>query len=184
MPIEPFVGEINIFPFNYPPKGYAVCAGQLQSISQNTALFAILGTTYGGNGQVTFALPDLQGRMPVSAGQGLGLSNYMLGEDGGAETITLIQTEMPSHSHSLIPGIAPGTVESPIASPPASPGASWSTAGSQRPVPNLYQNATPNVNMNPQALQIVGGSQPHNNMMPYLTLNFCIALQGIFPQRG
>lgn len=180
MPVEPFVGEINIFPFNFPPKGYFLCNGQLIAISQNTALFVILGTNYGGDGQLNFALPDLQGRMPVSAGRGPGLSDYSLGENGGTETVTLLQSEIPSHSHALIPGIAPGTVESPS----ASPGASWSTAGSQRPVPNLYQTSTPNVNMNPQALQIVGGSQPHNNMMPYLTLNFCIAMQGIFPPRG
>ncbi|MCU0373720.1 MAG: tail fiber protein [Chitinophagaceae bacterium] len=184
MPIDPFVGEINIFPFNFPPKGYATCAGQLLPISQNTALFSILGTTYGGNGQLNFGLPDLQGRMPVGAGRGPGLSDYTLGEDGGVETVTLLQSEMPSHTHTLTPGNAPGTVESPAVSPPASAGASWSTAGSQRPVPNLYQTSNPNVSMHPQALQIAGGSQPHNNMMPYITLNFCVALQGVFPERG
>jgi len=184
MPVDPFVGEINIFPFNFAPKGYATCMGQIIPISQNTALFSVLGTFYGGNGQSNFALPDLQGRMPVGAGQGPGLSNYDLGESGGAEAVTLFQSEIPAHNHTLTPGVAPGTVQSPAVVPPATPGASWSTAGSQRPVPNLYQTSTPNVSMHPQALQIVGGSQPHNNRMPYLTLNFCIAMQGVFPPRG
>ena len=172
---DPFVAEIRIFPFNFAPKGWAWCNGQLLPISQNTALFSLLGTTYGGDGKSTFALPDLQSSAPMQPGQGQGLSLRDLGEMSGVESITLLQSEIPLHTHTL-----GGTVED------ATQGSL--TAGvilAQTVNGNLYQSTT-NANivqMAPQALALAGGGLPHNNMQPYLTLNFCIALQGIFPQR-
>jgi microcystin-dependent protein len=171
---EPFVAEIRIFPFNFAPKGWAFCDGQLLPISQNTALFSLLGTTYGGDGKSTFALPNLQGRAAMQPGQGPGLSLHSLGEEGGSDTVTLLESELPSHGHSLQASSQPGEDSSPAGEALArSVGAS------------LYQtNAGQNVvQLAPGALGSTGGAQPHNNLMPYLTLNFCIALQGIFPPR-
>ena len=173
---DPFVAEIRIFPFNFAPKGWAWCDGQLMPLSQNTALFSLLGTTYGGNGKSNFALPDLQGRAPMHPGQGPGLSLHDLGETGGSETVTLLQSEMPAHSHSLsgtFENGQQGTLDGTVIF-------AGSVGG------NLYHTTT-NANvamMAPQSLAVAGGDQPHNNMMPYLTLNFCIALQGVFPPRG
>jgi len=170
---SPFVAEIRIFPFNFAPQGWAFCNGQLLPLSQNTALFSLLGTTYGGNGKSNFALPNLQGRAPMQPGQGPGLSLHDLGETGGTETVTLLESEIPSHSHFLR--------------------ASQADANSTRPAGELpatgigigqYASANMMVMGADGALASSGGNAPHNNMQPYLTLNFCIALQGVFPPRG
>ena len=173
---DPFVAEIRIFPFNFAPRGWAWCDGQLLPLSQNTALFSLLGTTYGGNGKSNFALPDLQGNVPMFWGQGPGLSLYDLGQTGGSQTVTLIQSEMPSHTHQVMSAAQAATsgVPSPSVGPSRSRGM------------NLYQsNVTQNiVQMSPSATGPAGGSLPPHNMMPYLTFYFCIALQGVFPPRG
>src|SRR6267142_4392005 len=170
---DPFVAEIRIFPFNFAPKGWAFCDGQLLPLSQNTALFSLLGTTYGGDGKSTFALPNLQGSAPMHPGQGPGLSLYDLGQQGGSETVTLLFSEMPGHNHTALAHAGNSTQTDPAAH-------AWS--GSD--VSKQY-NATPDANkfMNDRALSLTGGGLPHNNLAPYLVLNFCIALQGIFPPR-
>jgi microcystin-dependent protein len=174
---DPFVAEIRVFPFNFAPKGWAFCDGQLLPLSQNTALFSLLGTTYGGDGKSNFALPDLQGRASMHPGQGPGLSLHDLGEEGGSQTVTLLQSEMPAHTHSVNAANFPGDIQ---AANPAAPDALARSTGG-----NAYQSATGNlVQMNPAGLPPAGGDQPHNNMQPYLTLNFNIALQGVFPPRG
>src|SRR5687767_13745041 len=172
---DPFVAEIRIFPFNFAPKGWAWCDGQLMPLSQNTALFSLLGTTYGGNGKSNFALPDLQGRAPMHPGQGPGLSLHDLGETGESETVTLLESEIPAHSHSLLASTVPGNNESPAGNVLAR-----STGG------NVYLPAAdaPLVSMSDPAVAPAGGDQPHNNLQPYLTFYFCIALQGVFPPRG
>jgi microcystin-dependent protein len=172
---DPFVAEIRIFPFNFAPNGWAWCDGQPLPLSQNTALFSLLGTTYGGNGKSNFALPDLQGNAPMFWGQGPGLSLYDLGQTGGSQTVTLLESEIPSHSHGLMAAAQIAT--SGVPSPSVGLGRSRGM--------NLYQsNTTQNVvQMSPSALGPAGGSLPHNNMMPYLTFYFCIALQGVFPPR-
>jgi microcystin-dependent protein len=171
---DPFVAEIRIFPFNFPPKGWAFCDGQLLPISQNTALFSLLGTTYGGDGKSTFALPDLQGNAPMQPGQGQGLSLRDLGEMSGVESITLLQTEMPVHTHNVMGNSNDGEFK-----PPANNRIFGRSINAF-----LYQSSNAGLQlMNPQNLGLTGGGLPHNNMQPYLTLNFCIALQGIFPQR-
>jgi microcystin-dependent protein len=172
--MDPFVAEIRIFPFNFAPKGWAWCNGQLLPISQNTALFSLLGTTYGGDGKSTFALPNLQGSAPMHPGQGPGLSLHDLGETGGSETVTLLESEIPVHSHTIQ--------------------ASNQDATDQSPVDELYAGGTGGIAMyatpgaltqlSPNALAPAGGDQPHNNMQPYLTLYFNIALQGVFPPRS
>ena len=171
---NPFVAEIRIFPFNFAPKGWAFCDGQLMPISQNTALFSLLGTTYGGDGKSNFALPNLQGSAPLQAGQGPGLSLYDLGETGGSDNVTLINSELPAHSHQAN-GVSGNGPTSPANN-------TWGTAAGRTPPPT-YFSGTPNVTMG-NALSPAGGSLPHNNMQPYLTLNFCIALQGIYPPRS
>ena len=172
---DPFVAEIRIFPFNFAPKGWAWCDGQLMPISQNTALFSLLGTTYGGNGLSNFALPDLQGRAPMHPGQGPGLSLHDLGETGGSETVTLLESEIPAHSHTLMSLGAPANRTNPIGNTIARVSAG-----------NAYvpPAGAPLVSMSDQALPPAGGDQPHNNMQPYLTFFFNIALQGVFPPRG
>jgi microcystin-dependent protein len=171
---DPFVAEIRIFPFNFPPKGWAWCDGQLLPLSQNTALFSLLGTTYGGNGKSNFALPDLQGRAPMHPGQGPGLSLHDLGETGGSETVTLLESEIPSHTHPLMAANLPANSKAPAGNSLA------------RATGNVYLNPSgqPLVTMSPSELAPAGGDQPHNNMQPYLTFYFCIALQGVFPPRG
>jgi microcystin-dependent protein len=173
---NPFVAEIRIFAGNFAPKGWALCNGQLMPISQNTALFSLLGTTYGGDGKSNFALPNLQGSAPMQQGQGPGLSLRSLGETGGEQTVTLLQTEMPAHSHG-----AQGSSGSNQTSPANNAWASGSKLGGG----NLYAPTNPstNVQMNPLATSITGGNLPHNNMPPFLGLTFIIALQGIFPPR-
>ena len=175
--MDPFVAEIRIFPFNFAPRGWAFCDGQLLPLSQNTALFSLLGTTYGGNGQSNFALPDLQGSAPMHPGQGPGLSLHDLGETGGSQTVSLLTTEMPGHAHTVAGAInANGDSLSPQ-------NTIWAQAPSGRGSLALYAPAPATGGMNPNALLPTGGGQPHNNMQPYLTLNFCIALQGVFPPR-
>ena len=172
--MDPFVAEIRIFPFNFAPKGWAWCDGQLLPLSQNTALFSLLGTTYGGNGKSNFALPDLQGRAPMHPGQGPGLSLHDLGETGGSDTVSLLESEIPAHAHTLRTASDPADVQSP------SPARSLT-----RSAPGFaYTTAAPNTTLADPALAPAGGDQPHNNMMPYLTLSFCIALQGVYPPRS
>lgn len=167
---DPFIAEIKLFAGNFAPRGWAFCNGQILSIAQNTALFSLLGTTYGGNGQTTFALPDLRSRVPVHPGQGPGLSNVVLGQAAGSETVTLLQTQMPQHGHLVA--------------------ASNGSAGASRPANNFvsaggsYANASDGTTMNPGMVQGAGGGQPHENRQPYLGLNFIIALEGIFPSRN
>ena len=173
---NPFVAEIRIFPFNFPPKGWAFCNGQLMPISQNTALFSLLGTTYGGDGKSTFALPDLQGRAPMHPGEGQGLSQRFLGENGGEDTVTLLQTEMPSHTHSVF--AAPALVAGDSNVVAGNAFAKSSQGNAYAPLANNVQ-----LSQSPPAVSLVGGNLPHNNMQPYLTLNFCIAMQGVFPAR-
>ncbi|HYH79549.1 MAG TPA: tail fiber protein [Longimicrobium sp.] len=167
---DQFVAEIRIFPFNFPPTGWAFCDGQLMPISQNTALFSLLGTYYGGDGKSTFALPDLQGSAPMQPGQGQGLSERFLGEMSGVESITLLQSEIPLHTHNL--------QTSDDDANNADPATRYFGRGNPvyAPVGGLGMMAV-------QSIAPAGGGLPHNNMQPYLTLNFCIALQGIFPQR-
>ena len=170
---DPFVAEIRIFPFNFAPKGWAWCDGQLLPLSQNTALFSLLGTTYGGDGKSNFALPDLQGRAPMHPGQGPGLSLHDLGETGGSETVTLLESEIPAHSHAVMAQNAPANRTNPI-------GNSFTRTSSG----NAYiPPGAPLVAMANQSLAPAGGDQPHNNLMPYLTFYFNIALQGVFPPR-
>ena len=177
---DQFLAEIRIFPFNFPPTGWAFCNGQLMPISQNTALFALLGTYYGGDGKSTFALPNMQDNVPMQPGQGQGLSQRFLGEMSGAESITLLQSEIPIHTHQLFGCDADATTNNPTGQLPAK--GLWD-AGTSAGVIGAYSDQSPNSAMAFQALSPAGGGLPHNNMQPYLTLNFCIALQGIFPQR-
>lgn len=172
---EPFVAEIRIFPFNFVPRGWARCDGQLLPLSQNTALFSLLGTTYGGNGRSNFALPDLQGRAPMHPRQGPGLSLYDLGEQGGSQDVTLTESEIPAHSHPLNASNSQATITSP------STNASMARTTGGR----TYQtNTTANVvSLEPGTILPEGNNLPHNNMQPYITVKFCIALQGIFPPR-
>jgi microcystin-dependent protein len=169
---DPFVAEIRIFPFNFPPKGWAWCDGQLMPISQNTALFSLLGTVYGGDGKSTFGLPDMQGNAPMHPGQGPGLSLHDLGEIGGSETVTLLESEMPAHPHTMADSKGDGNDSS-----PANELFAKGIGIGMYAVPGALTQLAP------QAISPTGGDQPHNNMMPYLTLYFNIALQGVFPQR-
>jgi microcystin-dependent protein len=176
---NPFVAEIRIFPFNFPPTGWAFCNGQLLPLSQNTALFSLLGTTYGGDGKSNFGLPNLQGSAPMEPGQGPGLSLHILGETGGSATVTLLQTGIPAHTHGINCVDGPrvgGQVGSPLN------GILVKTGGS--PANAYTSGATANQSMGLNMVGVAGGNQPHNNMMQYLTLNFCIALQGVFPPRS
>lgn len=172
--MDPFIGQIIMFAGNFAPQGWAFCDGQLLSISQNTALFSILGTTYGGNGQTTFALPDLRGRVPLHPGQGPGLSSYSLGQSAGVETVTLSVSQIPGHTHAFAPGCStdPPTSNTPENCVPT-PVESFQAFGTEV-----------NASMRPSNSSSVGGSQPHANLQPYNCVNFIIALQGIFPSRG
>lgn len=171
---DPFVAEIRIFPFNFAPKSWAFCNGQILPLSQNTALFSLLGTTYGGNGTSNFALPDLQGRAAMHPGEGPGLSLHDLGEAAGSETVTLLETEIPLHSHpfNLVGATATST----------NPANSYFSNSPQTNA-SVYTPSISNLKSG-STLSTAGGDQPHNNLQPYLTLNFCIALQGVFPPRS
>ncbi|MBL7806158.1 MAG: phage tail protein [Saprospiraceae bacterium] len=172
--MDPFVAEIRIVGFNFAPKGWAQCNGQILPISQNTALFSLLGTTYGGDGKSTFALPDLQGCVPMQPGQGPGLSYRDLGESGGSESVTLVTAEMPMHNHGMMAANFPGDVNNPTGNALAR-----STEGS------IYSTSTaPAATLAFNALAQTGMSSAHNNMQPYLTLMFVIAMQGVFPPRN
>jgi microcystin-dependent protein len=167
---EPFLGQLILVPYNFAPRGWAFCNGQILSISQNTALFSLLGTTYGGNGQTTFALPDLRGRAPISSGQLSGGQNYSLGEVAGTEFVTLTQSQMPQHNHLVACFSSDFNSGTPKNNLPA--GAS------------AYTSAATDSNMKTTMIGLAGGSQPFDNRMPFLVLNWCIALQGIFPSRN
>jgi microcystin-dependent protein len=183
--IDPFLSEINLFSFTFAPRGWTMCAGQLLPINQNQALFSLLGTTYGGNGQTNFALPDLRGRVPLGMG-----ANYVIGQTGGAETVTLAITELPQHVHTIDPAAIAVTPKasstnanqrSPVAGVPAA------EAGG---VTATYSNAASNGSMRTGgvtvalAVQATGGTQPHTNLQPLLVASYCIALQGVFPVRN
>jgi microcystin-dependent protein len=172
-----FVGEIRCVAFNFPPLGWQFCDGQLLAISQNTALFSLLGTYYGGDGKSTFGLPNMQGNVSIGFGNGPGLTPRNLGETGGVANVTLLSGEMPRHTHTYMTdlGDAPADTQTPSAATSLSTGQGT----------NVYTTATsPAVAMASSALSIVGSGQPHNNMMQYLVLNFIIAMQGVFPTRG
>ncbi|HEY1325790.1 MAG TPA: tail fiber protein [Casimicrobiaceae bacterium] len=169
---SPFLGEIRMFGFNFPPRGWAYCNGQLLPISQNTALFALLGTMYGGNGVSNFALPNLQASVVVGRGQGPGLSNRVVGETGGEPAVSLTAAEMPVHAHVL-----------PVSDLPADRSNATGNFLGVPPDP-VYASGPPTRSTSPVTAQVVGGGLPHNNLSPYLAVNFCIALQGIFPARN
>jgi microcystin-dependent protein len=176
---DQYLGEIRMVGFNFAPLGWALCNGQLLNISQNTALFSILGTTYGGNGTSNFALPNLQASAPMGYGNGGGLSPRTWGETGGEYAVTLLQNQLASHNHGVACLAGGGSVNSPTA-----PGNSvWASDGG-RGAPPLFAVAATNVSMNVADLQITGGNQPHNNMPPYLAVYFIIALQGAYPPRN
>lgn len=169
--MDPFVAEIRIFPFNFAPKGWAWCDGQILPLSQNTAIFSLLSNTYGGNGTSNFALPDLRGRIPMHPGQGVGLSQHTLGETGGTETVTLLESQIPNHTHQTkISSVDAVTNE---------------LAGNSmaKATEAVYSSSNPNTQMSENTLSPTGGGQAHNNMMPYITYYFNIALQGVYPPR-
>jgi microcystin-dependent protein len=178
MSSQPFVAEICLFPFNFAPTGWAMCNGQILAVASNTEVFSLLGTTYGGNGSTTFALPNLQGCVPIHAGQGPGLGLYDLGETGGEANHLLVQNEIPQHTHSI------QTDGNHLHDTLTSPSGALLVNGS----PNLtFSNGntqTTIVGMSPSMVGVSGGNTAHNNMMPYLTLNYCIALQGVYPPRS
>jgi microcystin-dependent protein len=180
---SPFVAEIRMFGFTFAPTGWAQCNGQLLPISQNTALFSLLGTFYGGDGKSTFALPDLQGSVATSQGQGSGLQQWFLGEQQGSPFVTLIESEIPQHNHFFMTTSANGTNQT-AAGGQLAKGFKGNLQSSNTAKMYSSTASPPVTQMNPAALAIAGGSLPHNNMMPYLTINFCIALQGVFPPRG
>jgi microcystin-dependent protein len=172
---NPFLAEIRIFAFNFAPKGWAFCDGQLLPLSQNTALFSLLGTTYGGDGKSNFALPNLQGSSAMHWGQSPGGSLYDIGQTGGETTVSLIDSEMPSHTHALQASPLPADLDT--------PGQQNALARSSPGIYKTPPGSTPTVFMSFGTVQPAGAGIPHNNMMPYLTLNFCIALQGVYPPR-
>ncbi|MBM3796620.1 MAG: phage tail protein [Acidobacteria bacterium] len=167
--MEPFMGQVMCVGFNYAPKNYAFCAGQIVAIAQNTALFSLLGTQVGGDGRVTFGLPDLRGRVPVGMGQSPGLSNYTIGQMAGTETVTLLPAQMPQHTHAVRANAGDAN--------DATPANAFPSAGGTH-------NTAANTTMNPAMVGAAGGNQPHPNMQPYLVLNWIIALTGIFPSRS
>lgn len=184
---EPFVGQIEIFAFGFPPKGWLLCNGQILAIAQNQALFSLLGTTYGGNGTTTFALPDLRSRLPVGFGQSLGGPYYNQGQAAGEEQHTLIGTEMPMHNHLLMADSA--TAATSNGGTPSSTTVLGNSAGATVTptgtyTVQMYSSRSFNNTLAPQVIGPIGGSQPHENRMPYLVLNFCIAVNGVYPSRN
>ena len=179
--MNPFIGQILMVAFNFAPVGWALCNGQLLSIAQNNALFALLGTTYGGDGISNFALPNLQSRVAVHQGQGPGLSPYVIGSVGGAENVTLLAPQMPSHNHLINVNNTAGTAPDPTNSIQAEAG----TGDPRNPsLISQFTTAAPTGTMAPATVSMAGNGQPHANIQPYLTINFIIALQGIFPSRN
>jgi len=186
--VDPFVGQILFFPFNFPPRGFAFCQGQLLPISQNTALFSLLGTMYGGDGKTNFALPDLRGRVPIGFGQGPGLFDYEQGTTGGSETITLLQSEIPAHTHAITNALTatarckngPGNQRTPVGNVPAIEAGQVTATYSAAPDANMRTGAIGVTGTS----AVAGGGLPHDNRQPYLALNYCIALQGVFPPRS
>ncbi len=179
--MDPILGSIIIFAGNFAPKPWAFCQGQLLSIAQNSALFAILGTTYGGDGQTTFALPDLRGRVAVSQGQGPGLSNYFLGQQAGTENVTLNVSQMPSHSHNVA---ANDSTANATVSPKNAYLSQTNVPGTRPTTSDTYASSLATATtLNPATIQSQGGSLPHTNIQPLLAINYIIALQGIFPSR-
>jgi microcystin-dependent protein len=176
---EQFVGEIALFGFNFPPKGWAFCQGQLLAISQNTALFSLLGTQYGGDGKSTFALPNLQGNIPNHQGQGPGLSSYVMGQTGGEAAVTLQASQIAAHTHTLPVSSVVAKVNTPTNATVVG-----AVAGGRGGGAGTAYGTTTLANMAAQPGNTAGGNQPHNNMAPYVTLNYCIALTGIFPSRA
>jgi microcystin-dependent protein len=175
---DPFVAEIRVFPFDFAPQGWAFCDGQLLPLPQNNNLFSLMGTLYGGNGKTNFALPNLQGRVAISCGQGAGGYDYGVGESGGAEAVRLDLTQIPAHSHEMIASGADVSEQGVKV-------AAGNVPGKQQASNPIYGDVSAGqVTMANQALALSGGSAPHNNMMPYITLNLCIALQGVFPHRA
>jgi microcystin-dependent protein len=180
---DQFLAEIRIFPFNFAPTQWAFCNGQLLPLSQYTALFSLIGTYYGGDGRTTFQLPNLQGNVPVDAGQGAGLSLYDVGEQGGSQTVTLLDTENPVHNHLVNASGKNATSTNPSGNVYAK--GLYEVSPTDKRAVNLYTTTAPGTTtLKPTAIGLAGGGQAHNNMMPYLTLNFCIAMQGIFPARS
>ncbi|GHB58194.1 phage tail protein [Persicitalea jodogahamensis] len=171
--METFIGTIMLFGFDFAPQGWAKCDGQLLSISQNSALFSLIGTTYGGNGQTTFALPDLRGRVPLGVGQGPGLSVHLKGQTGGTESVTMTAANLPSHTHSLMASTESGNSSDPSGNVLANAGFNDLE----------YTSAGPNTQMSSRCIGTSGGNIPINNMQPYLAMNYCISLYGIFPPR-
>jgi microcystin-dependent protein len=183
MAFEPFIGQIQIFAFDFPPRNWALCNGQLLSIASNSSLFSLLGTQYGGDGRVTFGLPDLRGRVPISQGQGPGLSNYVLGERSGSENVTLFTAQMPAHTH-----IVTTTAAQPCQSAAGNSDAPASGVPATNHGDVKNYSSTSNGNLGAATVNTTiapaGGSQPHPNQPPYLTMNICISLQGLFPSRN
>lgn len=180
--MDPFLGQISILGCNFAPVGWAMCQGQIMAIAQNTALFSLLGTSFGGNGVNNFALPDLRSRAPIGFGQGPGLSNYVIGEAGGAETVAISSTTYPAHSHPLFAAASAAGVNAPSGMLEAE-GQTGGRGGAVNLA--LYSASGAATTLAPAALTAAaGGGQPHNDLQPYLALNFCIALQGIFPARS
>jgi len=178
----PLLGSIFLFAGNFAPRGYMLCNGAILSIAQNTALFSILGTTYGGNGTSTFALPDLRGRVPLGMGQGPGLSNYVLGQSGGVENVTLLTTNLPAHSHTVNAVSTAGNTASPAGALPATGGGIH--PASPLPTPANFSNAAGNTAMSAGMITGGGSNVPHTNVQPYLAVIYIIAVQGIFPSRN
>ena len=178
--MDPYVAMIHFFGFNFAPRGWQACSGSLMAISQNTALFSLLGTNYGGDGRSSFGLPDLRGRRPVGVGQGIGLSNYQLGQISGTENVTLLSTQMPAHRHNVVVNANTGSAATPTATSYLSAVATGTNGGNY----NTYvRNSEPVTGMAANSLSVTGGSQPVSIMSPYQTGLYCIALQGVFPQR-
>jgi microcystin-dependent protein len=178
---SPFVAEIRMFGFNFAPTGWVQCNGQLLPISQNTALFSLLGTFYGGDGKSTFALPGLQDSVPIHQGQGAGLSQRFLGEIGGTPSVTLLISEIPLHNHA--PQVSPNDATTAVANGAVIGKSKWDDGQGTTGAVSTFSAQPADTMLQPLALAVVGSSLPHNNLMPYLTVNFCIALQGVFPPR-